>query len=344
MPRTLMATAPLVKDGVQVDVSIALVSWNASQFLGPCLRSVYCNAQDNRLEVLVIDNASVDGSADLVEEEFPDVTVVRNDSNVGFARATNQAIRLSHGRYVLLLNPDTVLPPLAIQTMIDFLEQHPRVAAVGPRIVNSNGETVESYSSFPGLTLALRGISIIATASFDCRLESVDTKPKAVDWICGACMLVRREALDQVGLLDEEFFMYWEETDLCWRFWRSGWEVYYLPNVCMVHHVGGSSSQAGDKIYLNGLLLNEWINSAHRFLCKHYPLWSRVALASVAGLSIVIALIISPVVFVLIPSRRRQASSLLTMYLKAIVKQTRDVIRSLSGRKPRSLKAGQAPS
>lgn len=344
MPRTSLATASSIKDDVQVDISVAMVSWNASQFLDPCLSSVYRNGQDNRLEVVVIDNASVDGSADLIEQEFPDVTVVRNDSNVGFARATNQAIRLSRGRYVLLLNPDTVLPPSAIQTLLRFLEEHPRVAAVGPRIVNSNGDIVESYSSFPGLALALRGISIIATASFDCRLQSVDPKPKAVDWICGACMLVRREALDQVGLLDEGFFMYWEETDLCWRFWRNGWEVYYLPDVCIVHHIGGSSSQAGDKVYLNGLLLNEWINSAHRFLCKHYPLWARVALATVAGLSIAIALVISPVVFILVPSRRRQASSLLAMYLKAIIRQARDGIRGLFGHKRTSLRAGRAPS
>lgn len=145
-------------------------------------------------------------------------------------------------------------------------------------------------------------------------------------------MLVRREALEQVGLLDEGFFMYWEETDLCWRFWRHGWEVYYLPQTCIVHHVAKSSAQADDKIFLNGLLLNEWINSAHRFLRKHYPLWVWVACTAVACFSILVAFIILPVIFIAVPSRREQVRTILTTYIRALSRHAKEGITSLFAR------------
>lgn len=330
MPKTDLAIQSSTAESTQVDVSIAIVNWNASHFLSPCLRSIYNNgASEDHLEVLIVDNASADGSAELIEAEFPQARVLRNDSNLGFAKATNQAIRLSHGRYVLLLNPDTVLFPSAISAMVSFLDKHPKVAAVGPRTLNSNGQTVESYAPFPGLEMALRGLRLVATASYECLLEPPSLEPKPVDWVCGACMMVRREALDQVGLLDEGFFMYWEETDLCWRLWQHGWEVYYLPEACITHHMAGSSAQADDKVYLNGLLLNEWVNSAHRFLRKHYPLWAWAGFALVAGLYIALTLVLSPIVILVVPSRRQQARSILTTYLRALVKHTRSGVRGL---------------
>lgn len=331
MPGTNTLALPSLGSTAQVDVSIAIVSWNASAFLGPCLQSILQDGYNSNIEIIIVDNASEDGSPDLAERDFPGVAVIRNARNVGFAKATNQAIRLSRGRYVLLLNPDTLLSPSAIPMMVRFLDQHPKAAAVGPLILNSKGEITESYAPFPGLSVALRGVRIITTASYNCVLDSAPSEPKTVDWICGACMMIRREALDQVGLLDEGFFMYWEETDLCWRLWKQGWEVYYLPQAQIIHYGAGSSAQANDRVYLNGLLLNEWITSAHRFLRKHYPPWAWAACFAVAAISILLALIVSPVIFLIFPGRRRQASSIVTVYLKAIAKQMRSSVQGWLG-------------
>ncbi len=344
MPSTEAAALPSTEGSTQVDVSIAIVSWNASPFLGPCLQSILQDGYNSNIEIIIVDNASRDGSADLVERDFPGVVVVRNNLNTGFAKATNQAIRLSRGRYVLLLNPDTLLSPSAIPMMVHFLDQHPRAAAVGPRVLNCNGETTESYAPFPGLSVALRGARIMMTASYNCLLESVPSEPKIVDWICGACMMVRKEALKQVGLLDEGFFMYWEETDLCWRLWKQGWEVYYLPQAHIIHYGAGSSAQVSDKPYLNGLLLNEWIASAHRFLRKHYSPWAWAACFAVAAISILFALIISPVVFIAFPGRRRQAGSILTVYLRAIARQVWSSVQGWFGHWHSTIKSGQAQS
>jgi hypothetical protein len=216
------------------------------------------------LEVIVIDNASDDGSAKMVRDEFPDVRLVENESNRGFPAANNQGIAAAKGRYVLLLNPDTEIVHGALTKLIAFADRHPDVGMVGPQLLNSDGSVQSSRRRFPTLAtaflestwiqpciVALRARAVVGPLTAPLRrvLESyyVSDRPddivQDVDWITGAAMLARREAIKEVGLMDEGFFMYSEEPDWCWRFREAGWRVVYLPTAQVVHHVGKSSEQ-----------------------------------------------------------------------------------------------------
>src|SRR3990170_3260052 len=195
---------PPATTGLRPDVSIVIVNWNAKDYLEGCLQALHDNvAAELSYEVLVVDNASADDSASMVAERFPNVRVILNGSNCGFARANNQGIKASAGRHILLLNPDTLIYPGALEGMARFLDEHRAVGAVGPLTYGAKGETLESYSRFPGLRLLLRGLFIVLAGSYY-RNEKVDgIEPRRVDWVGGACLMVKREALQEVGLLDE---------------------------------------------------------------------------------------------------------------------------------------------
>lgn len=235
-----------------MDLSIVIVNWNTRDLLAQCLRSVYDTAGDLALEVFVVDNASSDGSADMVRREFPQVKLIENAENVGFARANNQAIRLSSGRYVLLLNSDAVIMTRAIQAMVSFMDEHDDVGLVGPELLDSSGRSQLSWAAFPTVLSELLGYHsrarkpLRAGANQDLSLTAYE-----VDWVAGACLLVRMETVKEVGLMDERFFLYSEETDWCHRIRASGWGVVFLPEAKVVHLEGRSSAQLSDE----GLLL-----------------------------------------------------------------------------------------
>ncbi len=255
-------------------ISVVIVNWNSLRFLRPCLASLYGGALHQPFEVIVVDNASREPGVEQVVGPYPDITLIRNRENRGFAGANNQALRRCRGRYVLLLNPDTVLYPGSIDRLWELLEQHPAAGAAGPQLLSSAGRPMESYCSFPGPHLLWRGLITALKADFAIYQEQPDHTPLLVDWVGGACMLLRRQALDQVGMLDESFFIYFEEADLCWRLRDAGWETYYVPEAQVVHHQGGSSATAPDGVYLDGILLDQWARSADQFLRKHLPAWT----------------------------------------------------------------------
>lgn len=234
-------------------VSIIIVNWNTRDLLAQCLESVYAHLPEGESEVLVVENASTDGSAQMVRERFPWVRLIENSKNVGFARANNQAIRESTRRYVLLLNPDTEVNPGALASLLAFMDAHPQAAAAGPRLLNPDGTLQPSchpmltpWREFWRLLFLER---IRRRATYDVARWDLHA-PRQIEVIKGACLMLRREALDQVGPLDERYFIYTEEMDLCYRLRQAGWELYWVPQAQVVHYGEGSTRQVAEAMYV----------------------------------------------------------------------------------------------
>lgn len=244
-----------------VDLSIVIVNWNTRALLADCLDSVYAQAEGLVLEVFVVDNASADGSPAMVRERFPQVRLVANTANVGFAPANNQAIRQAVGRHVLLLNSDTVVHAGALRQMVAFLDAHPRCGVAGACLLNGDGSLQASWAQFPSLWSEVLGRNLRVRQP----LPGAAGQPAfAVDWVGGACLMIRRAAIDQVGLMDERFFMYSEETDWCYRVKQAGWAIAYLPEARVTHFGGASSRQNNVKMFV------ELNRSKLYFFRKHY--------------------------------------------------------------------------
>jgi N-acetylglucosaminyl-diphospho-decaprenol L-rhamnosyltransferase len=232
-----------------VDLSIVIVNWNVRDVLRRCLASVQAQSIPGS-EVFVVDNASSDGSVDMLRAEFPDVLVIENEDNAGFTRANNQAIRRSTGRYVLLLNPDTEVEAGALWTMLAYMDANPQVGVVGPQLQFADGSVQSSRRRFPDLktlfvesTILQRFSASSAIVRRYFMLDQPHDMTQEVDWVVGACLMVRRQVVEQVGLLDERFFMYSEETDWCLRIKKTGWCIVYLPLAHVIHHEARSSDQ-----------------------------------------------------------------------------------------------------
>ncbi len=231
------------------DLSIIIVNWNVRDLLRRCLHSILARPHPCSLEVIVVDNGSTDGSAEMVRTEFPQVCLIANPDNRGFTAANNQGLTVARGRYVLLLNPDTEVVGDALETMVTFADAHSDVGVVGPQLLNPDGTVQSSRRRFPTLATALfesTWLQPYAPRRLLARyyvLDRPDDEVQDVDWVTGAALMARREAVEQVGPLDEGFFMYSEELDWCRRFRAAGWRVVYLPTARVIHHEGKSSEQ-----------------------------------------------------------------------------------------------------
>jgi N-acetylglucosaminyl-diphospho-decaprenol L-rhamnosyltransferase len=232
-----------------VDLSVIIVSWNVRDLLRRCLGSIFNAPKGPRLQVIVVDNASTDGSVEMVETEFPIVQLICNAENRGFPAANNQGMAVADGRYVLLLNPDTEVIGAALGVLVAYADEHADAAVVGPKLLNPDGSIQHSRYRFPTLATALfesTWLQPVAPRRLLDRYHALDLPnnvPCDVDWVRGAALFVRRQAITQVGLLDEGFFMYSEELDWCRRFRDAGWRVVYLPAAQVVHREGKSSEQ-----------------------------------------------------------------------------------------------------
>ena len=236
-----------------MDLSVIIVNWNTCQLTCQCLESIFATTEGLGLEVLVVDNASTDGSAQMVRENFPQVRLLENTSNTGFATANNQAIRLSNGEYLLLLNSDTLVKPGGIQDLVAFMQAHPHAGAAGARLLNPDGSLQYSCSPAPALGRETRRLFHLPGVRPDGYYEMRDwdiRTPRQVDVLLGACLLLRRTTLDQVGMLDERYFMYSEEVDLCYRLRKGGWGLFWIPQARVVHFGGQSTRQASSEMFL----------------------------------------------------------------------------------------------
>jgi GT2 family glycosyltransferase len=239
-----------VTDIASPRLSIVIVSWNTRELLARCLRSLDV---DPETEIFVVDNASADGSAAMVQEQFPGVRLLVNPENLGFARACNQAIRCSSGRYILLLNPDTEVRPGAVAVLARCLASHPPVGAVGARIVNPDGSLQTSCFREPRLSRELwRLLHLDVFWPYAVyRVQNWDlTRPRQVETLLGACLMLRRAALDSIGPLDEDYFIYSEEVDLCLRLRRRGWHLIWAPQAVVMHRGGESTRQVAAAMFV----------------------------------------------------------------------------------------------
>jgi N-acetylglucosaminyl-diphospho-decaprenol L-rhamnosyltransferase len=239
------------------ELSVSLVNTNSRELLLGCLDSL----QTTDAEIVVLDNASEDGSADAVRERFPDVRVIAQEFRAGFGANHNTVIRAIEGRYVYVLNEDTTADDWAFERIVAYLEAHPRVAALGPRLVYPDGRLQDSAWRFPTPLVSTLGLLTVGKVGVK---QSHGATPHPVDWVTGAALVLRREALDEVGLFDEEFFLYSEEVDLQFRLCHAGWEVHYFPQATVVHHESQFSAEIPER------RINEMWRSRHRYWRKHH--------------------------------------------------------------------------
>jgi len=253
-----------------MDVSVIIVNWNTCKVTCDCLRSIYAQTATSKSEVIVIDNASTDESVRMIKEKFPQVTLIENSENKGFAAANNQGIRIAQGRYILLLNSDTLILDNAIFKTVAFADTHPEAAVVGCKVLNPDRTLQRTCFMFPSLLNMVLSSTylykLFPRSKFFGREQMTwwdRNDIREVDVVTGCFMLVRREAVEQIGLLDERFFMYGEETDWCYRFKQGGWKILFTPSAEIIHLGGASTKQAGSKMAL------EYVASMLRFFKKH---------------------------------------------------------------------------
>ena len=258
--------------GDQPDLSVIIVNFNCSRLLRDCLHSLKEAAPRRRLEIIVVDNASSDGAPKMVREEFPAVKLIANTENRGFTGGNNQGLEIARGRHILLLNNDTRVMPNAFEKAIVWMDRHPDVGAAGLKLLNEDGSLQLSCRRFPSFSQALFNRHSLPTRLFPSNRFSRQYlmtdfrhhRTQDVDWVSGACLMLRRETYEQIGGLDERFFMYSEDVDYCYRVWAAGHRVVYLPFARVTHLVGQSSKKN------QALTIRERHRSMYRFYKKHY--------------------------------------------------------------------------
>ncbi|MDQ3991503.1 MAG: glycosyltransferase family 2 protein [Actinomycetota bacterium] len=251
------------------DLAVVVVNYNAGSYLGRCLASVFAAGGDLGLEVVVVDNASRDGSAERARRDHPRARVIVNQENRGFAAAANQGIRATTAPFALLLNPDAEIVTGTLAALVKVARERPHAGAVGLLVRNPDGSLQPSARKVPGLGEAL-GHAFLARALPDNRFSRSytmadwdRTSERAVEWVSGSAVLLRREATDDVGLFDEGYFMYVEDVDLCTRMRAAGWQVLFSPEVEVRHEVGVSSRAIPRR------MAEEHSRSIYRYFAKH---------------------------------------------------------------------------
>ncbi len=238
------STQPQVQkrnDGQVVDMSIVLVCWNNKAYLDPCLKSLYEGGLKSSFDVVVVDNGSTDGSQQMLAEKYPQVKLIQNAGNVGLGKASNQGIEATNGRHVLLLNNDTLVNGPALDVLVEYLDAHPEVGATAGKLLNPDGSFQSGFAPFSTLLeefLIVTHIGELLWAGYPSHGDSNEIKETG--WMSSACLLVRRAALDKIGLLDESYFIYGDEADLQYRLNKAGWKVVFLPNSSIIHFGGRS--------------------------------------------------------------------------------------------------------
>jgi len=251
----------------EVSLSIIIVNWNTRQLLVDCLRSVFATVRDIDFEVIVVDNCSTDDSVECVRALFPQVKLIESSENLGFARGNNVALGEASGEFILLLNPDTVLLEHAVSRLCNALRAYPALGAVGSQLLNPDGTFQQSWGRFPGLWTELPLVNRLLTRTpqvLASRSSHQEPPILLVDWVSGASLMMRRQALEQVGPLDEDYWLYTEEADWCYRVSKANWKIGVVTGAQVIHVARAASRQK----YAETLM--HFHRSRLLFLLKHY--------------------------------------------------------------------------
>lgn len=277
-----------------MDLSIIIVCWKVKNLLKKCLESIYHETKNIKFEVFVIDNDSQDGTDEMVKKNFPRIKLIVNYKNVGFARANNQAIQEAKGDFVLLLNPDTEIIENALEKMVSFMKKNQEVGIAGCQLLNPDGTIQPSARKLPDLLSHI--IILLKLHNFLPHLKSIKNyymlnwphnQVKEVDQIMGAFFLIRYEVIRKIGLLDNNFFIWYEEVDYCQRVKKAGWKVIYTPEAHIIHKKGKSFEQQFP--IKKQLIFNK---SILYYFKKHKPLWNYIILLILYPISILLACLV----------------------------------------------------
>ncbi len=258
------------------DLSFIIVNWSTKELLLNCIESFYRTVKDLTVEIFVVDNGPTDGSADSVRRAFPEIELIPNQRNLGFARANNGALRKSQARYSLLLNTDVILTDGAVETLVEFMDRNPTVGIAGGQLVNGDGSKQNSFDNFPSLTTEALNKSLLRIL-FPKRYPSKRGNygnPIDVHSVIGACMIVRSQSSQEVELLDEDNFFFLEETDWCYRMRQGRWWVCHIPQAKIVHLQGKTANLVRDRAKI------EYYRSLYLFFKKHRGIMKSVLLRS----------------------------------------------------------------
>jgi GT2 family glycosyltransferase len=253
------------------DLSVCIVNWNTRQDLEQAITSVLQSDPELEPQVIVLDNASSDGTPEMVREQFPSVKLLESAENLGFAKGYNRAAEEAEGRHILMLNPDTVVQAGALRSLVRFLDSRQEAGAAGPRLLNSDGTVQYSCRRLPGPMAAILRNTLLGRLvpgnrfTRDYLMADWDHRTvRQVDWVSGAAICIRRETWSEVGGFDEGYFMYAEDIDWCLRAHHAGWHIYYVPASVVVHRIGRSSDQRPVRMVV------EFHRSMARFYKRHY--------------------------------------------------------------------------
>ncbi len=298
------------------DLSIVIVTWNAREVLMPAIESIYREVRGISCEVIVSDNDSNDGSADAVEKAFPDARVLRNARNLGFAGGNNVGLKEVRGRYTVLLNSDTITHGGAFERMVAYMDAHPEVGACGPQLLNPDGSKQNCVHNFPSLVTELLNVSllrILFPEKYPSKRQDY-AAPVEVDAVLGACLLLRREVLEKVGLMDADYFFFLEETDWCARIKEAGWKVMHIPDAKITHLFGESTKK---KVPAETRI--EYLRSLYRFFRKNRGRAQEAAVIAIRLVKLAINTLLYSVLTVvtlgLSPRPRRKAAQSARMLL-----------------------------
>lgn len=260
-----------LKEDQQIDLSVIIVNWNTKDLLVACLDSLSAQKSICKIEVIVVDNSSNDGSAEIVNEKYPHVILIRNATNLGFGKANNIGMKQSRGRYICLLNSDVRVLPNCLQNLVNFMEQNKSIGISSPLTLSPNMSIQDTCRKLPNLwnnvcdLLYLNKLFPKSDSLSGEHMMFFDHRStRKVEGLAGCCLMIRKAALDRVGLFDEQFFIYFEETDLCKRFGQAGWDIVFYPDASIVHHHGASASK--DPLRFSG----KQIKSQVKYWKKHH--------------------------------------------------------------------------
>jgi GT2 family glycosyltransferase len=272
----MLNSSPGIKQDMKI--TIIIVTWNSERYIRNCLDSIIQNAGELHPEIILVDNNSTDQTVKAVEELYPQVNLFLNKDNLGYAQANNQGMENSQGEYILLLNPDTEVIENSLFLMIQFMEENPQTGALGPRLINPGGTVQPSCREFPRYTTLLWEFSGLSRLFPKSRIFGhwrmgyfAFNKTQEVDQPMGSCLLLRRKTLEEIGVFDQSFPMFFNDVDLCYRIKKAGWKIYFLSDAHILHHKGASTRQAKRRMIWRSHM------AFYRYFRKHKTgMWNRL--------------------------------------------------------------------